>query len=124
MNKKRNTVILIVILVLAALGGIAAQRTFLKKEGTYGIVQSYGTEIARMDLSEDAELTVGDETGGYNKIRVEDGFIRVVSADCPDLICVRSQKIQNAGEVIACLPHELIITIEAPDGEGADVIAW
>ena len=111
-KKKRNTIILSVLILAAALGGILAQRVFLSRDGGYAIVQSYGEELTRLPLSKDTELMVGDAKIGYNRIRVENGMVFVEEADCPDKICVREGRKQNTGEVIACLPHELIIVVE------------
>lgn len=56
------------------------------------------------------------ETGrGKNIITVENGAIAVVDADCPARVCVRQGPISRPGEVIACLPHRLLIEVrEAP----------
>ena len=54
---------------------------------------------------------------------VEDGAVSVTEADCADKICVHEGKISRTGEVIACLPHELIITVQGA-GEDTDAYAW
>lgn len=124
MNKKRNTIIFVVFILIAALGGVLAQRLFLQKTGSYAIVQVSGEVIARMPLSQNAELLVGEEDHGYNRVKTEGGFVFVEEADCPDKICVIEGKIQQTGEVIACLPHELIITVEIEGEEKLDGVAW
>ncbi len=49
---------------------------------------------------------------GENHIAVVNGAIHVEEADCPAKICVKSGAIKNVGEVIACLPHKLLIEIK------------
>lgn len=67
---------------------------------------------------------MGDEEKDYNIVEVKDGYVSVTEADCADLICVRTGKIQNQGDVIACLPHKLIIYIRSEEeSQEADVIA-
>ena len=48
----------------------------------------------------------------YNLIRVEQNTIAIIAADCPDKICVHTGAISQPGEIIACLPHKLIIEIK------------
>lgn len=58
-----------------------------------------------------------DEDGEYNLIKVEGDRIRIIDANCGDLNCVRQGWISKPGETpIACLPHNLFITVEASDG--------
>ncbi len=55
--------------------------------------------------------------GDYNVIEVSGDRIRMVETNCGDQICVQRGWISKAGETpIACLPHNLFITVEASDG--------
>ena len=54
---------------------------------------------------------------GTNRIRVEHGSIQVVSADCPDQVCVRQGAISGGYVAKACVPHGLVIDIVNPEGE-------
>lgn len=58
-----------------------------------------------------------DPDGDYNLIKVEGDRICIIEANCGDLACVRRGWISKPGETpIACLPHNLFITVEASDG--------
>ena len=46
-----------------------------------------------------------------NTIRVEQGKIAIIDADCADKICVNTGYISNSVIPIVCLPHRLSITI-------------
>lgn len=74
------------------------------------IVQD-GAVIRRVDL--DAVTETEDMTVPYgehsNTIRIAPGEIRMLSADCPDQICVKSGKLVEGGLPIVCLPHRLVI---------------
>jgi len=48
---------------------------------------------------------------GENTLRLENGAISVVDSDCPDHICQKTPAAKNPGDVIACVPHELLIEI-------------
>lgn len=124
MNQKRNTIILTAVLLAAALGGILVQRLFFHADGAYARVLLHGKEIARLSLEKDIVFTAGDKQEGYNRIEVSHGTVAVTEADCPDQICVREGAQKNSGAVIACLPHELIVIVEASGSRAPDAVAW
>lgn len=64
-----------------------------------------------LPLSKDTEFTVSTQYGN-NTIQIKDGSVKVISADCPDKICAHTKAAQKAGDIIVCLPHRLIITIQ------------
>ena len=114
-RQQRNTLLLAFVL-LAALGLVfLAQRLWFSGSGARAIVKANSQVILELDLSRPMEHWVGNDEG-RNLIVVEDGTVRVDQADCPDLVCVHTGAIQEEGEVIACLPHQLIVYI--PQGEG------
>lgn len=65
------------------------------------------------------EFSIQTSDGHFNKVYVETGSIRISSADCPDLICVRQGAITNSLLPITCLPHKLVITLK-PTDSGTD----
>ena len=69
-----------------------------------------GSLYRRVDLAQDATFTVESEHG-TNTIRVSEGRISVISADCPDQVCVASGAISGGAVPIICLPHRLEIRI-------------
>ena len=70
-----------------------------------------GELFRQVDLSKD-ETFVIDIEGHSNVIKVNNNSIAIVEADCPDKICVKSGAISNVGEVIACVPHKILIEIK------------
>ena len=116
-RKQRVTLILALILLTALAAAFLVWQQLMSQEGIKAVVQVGGQEKQELDLSKDREFWVGDSEIGRNLIRVEDGTVMVVQADCPDKICVLTGPISQEGEVIACLPHGVIIYI--PRGEEA-----
>ena len=49
---------------------------------------------------------------GSNTLLIDDESIAVISADCPDKVCVRAGRLTRPGDVAACLPHGLLIEIK------------
>lgn len=114
MGRRRNILILALVL-LTALAAFLIWRQLLSQEGAKAVVQLGGRERQEIDLSRDQEFWVGDPEIGRNLVRVEDGAVMVVQAECPDKICVHTGPISQEGEVIVCLPNGVIIYI--PQGE-------
>ena len=57
------------------------------------------------------DIHIQDEHG-ENTIRIEGETIAVIDADCPDLVCIKTGKAAKKGDVIACLPHKLLIEVK------------
>ena len=124
MKRKRNTVLFLIILFLIIGIGFLIQRYYLGKSGISAIIEQDGETVAELDLNKDTELVLNDGTGGSNTITVQNGHISVTEANCPDLVCVRTGAISQTGEVIACLPHKLIITISSDQTDSLDSLTW
>ncbi len=94
--------------VLLLAGLLALALWLFVPTGQVAVVRVNGTEIARVDLGEDGRTLVN----GTHTIVVENGAIRVESAPCPDLVCVKHLPVSRAGETIVCLPYGLTVTVE------------
>ena len=111
--KKLDFIIIAVLLVCA--GGLYFSGILRPgSEGAYAVVYVDGEEVKKYDLSKNTDDTV---TGinGTNQIRVQDGKISVVSADCRDQICVNHLP-------IICLPHKVVIEIENGGKNSIDAV--
>lgn len=63
-------------------------------------------------LEKQKEWKIYDKSGNYNLIEVLPGKIRIRDSDCHYKICVKEGWISQAGKILVCLPHKLIINIE------------
>lgn len=115
MGRKQRNILIAALVLLVALAAFFVRRQLLSQEGTKAVIQVGGQGSQELDLSRDQEFWVGDPEIGRNLIRVENGSVMVAQADCPDKICVHTGPISQEGEVIACLPHGVIVYI--PWGE-------
>ena len=77
------------------------------------------------DLADEQEIAIEQEDG-INRLKIENGSIHMVEADCPDQYCIRQGTISKERQTIVCLPHKIVVEIIA-DGEqqeaAPDVIA-
>lgn len=124
MNRKRNTFLFLAALLIVICAGFLIQNIFFGKAGATAVIEQDGETISELDLSKDTELVLDDGHGGSNTITVKNGTVAVTDANCPDLVCVHTGAISQTGEVIACLPHKLIITISEENHDALDAIVW
>ena len=124
MKRKRNTVLFLIILFLIIGIGFLIQRYYFGKSGISAIIEQDGETVAELNLNKNTEFVLNDGKGGSNTITVQNGHISVTEANCPDLVCVRTGAISQTGEVIACLPHKLIITISSDQTDSLDSLTW
>lgn len=82
-----------------------------------------GEVIREMPLNENGSFLAGSKEGDYNLVVVEDGKAYVAEANCANQICKNSKSISKSGEVIACIPHRLVVTIVSPEKE-VDAVAY
>ena len=68
-----------------------------------------------MMLDKDDSHTINLDTG--NVICVENGYVYMKSAKCPDGLCVKQGKIDKIGESIICLPHKVVVRLVKANNE-------
>lgn len=72
--------------------------------------------ILLSDISENRTFFIENPEGGINEIEIRPDGIGIISADCPDRLCVRQGFITDAKLPITCLPNRLVILLRpAPD---------
>ncbi len=75
------------------------------------------------NISENRSFIIESPDGGKNEIELRPGSIGIVSADCPDKLCVRQGFISDARLPITCLPNRLVILLRpALNGAESDSI--
>ena len=82
-----------------------------------------GNLVKTMPLKEgyQQEFRVGTEEK-YNIIKVENGNIRVVEANCPDQLCVRAGWISYMPQQIVCIPFRVVIKVVSANPSELDEI--
>ncbi len=104
--------IIIIVLLALLFGGLYLVQRHNARASQVAEIWVDGTLFKRIDLSQVKEaytLVVGDLEKGSNTILVEPGRIRVLEADCPDLLCEKQGWLPGGAGPIVCLPHKLII---------------
>lgn len=84
-----------------------------KTKYTADIFQN-GILIMSIPLNEETEsrvFTIKGENGCVNEVEVRPGSIGILSADCPDKLCVSQGFISDTRLPITCLPNRLVIQL-------------
>lgn len=115
--KKRDFILIGAILAVILIA--FAVMFLVKKDGAYVVVRVNGEEVAKYSLEDEGEYELN---GGTNILRIEDGKAYLISADCPDHLCVKQGKISKSGETITCLPNRLTVTVYGSDEGEVELI--
>lgn len=82
------------------------------------------------DVPESRSFTLKAADGGTNRIEIRSGSIGILSADCPDKLCVKQGFIKDSRLPITCLPNRLVIQLrpaqDSDDGktDEPDIITY
>lgn len=107
--KKKDLILICSVLVLAAAFWLVPRAVGLfgnSKEQKLRITVS-GEEYGSYSLEEDQVIKVGDT----NVCEIKDKKVSMLSADCPDQLCIHQRTIQLQGETIVCLPNKVVLEI-------------
>lgn len=121
---KKNDIILIGIILAIAAGVLYfVQRNKNAVEPDYVVVSVAGEETARYPLNKDATYEIEAHEGEVNVLQIKDGVATMTEANCSDQICVYQADISKNGEMIVCLPHQVIVYIESSEESANDAVS-
>lgn len=116
---KKGDIILTAALVLAALllGGFLL---FGQEQGQTAEVRING-EIYGTYMLDKAQTVTVDRGDVHFVLEIKDGSVRMLSAHCPDQLCVLQGAISKAGQSIVCLPQRVVVEIKGKNKD-TDII--
>ena len=117
--------ILIVFLVLMSGIGTIIYKQHVKSTHNFAVIKIDGKIIQTIDLNavkSRKEWLVYNKPGSYNLIEILTGKIRIKDANCLNKICVKEGWISQAGQILVCLPHKLIINIDGKNNTVDSVV--
>lgn len=114
--KKGDIIIFVVILLVfvGTFGLIKYRNSFIEKNSSKIYIDIYAHQelYKSIPLTTDSEEVIELKTSlGKNIIKIHDGGVEMIEADCPDSICESTGFINKIGDVIVCLPHEVLVEI-------------
>lgn len=133
-NYIKTAMMLVFLLLLLTLGSLLWIISFPPKKASgnrLANIYQNGKLIQSISLDEVSEVYTFTVTGTdncTNEIEVRPGCIGIISADCPDKLCVHMGFIDSSQLPVTCLPNHLVIQIteEAPAGDGfePDIVTY
>ena len=94
----------------------------LSETGALCVVIQTDREKTEYPLAEDRIIPVSS-CGCSLEVRIADGTVSVVSADCPDRLCEKSEPVSRPGQSIVCLPAHTVIRITGKEERhDADIV--
>jgi hypothetical protein len=118
---KKTDFVLIAVILLVAAGFYGLNFLHPSKEGAVAVVLIDGEEYGSYPLEQDATYDIVIN-GHTNTLQIKDGYADMISADCPDQLCVKQRKIHYENETIVCLPNKLVVEIRGGAENSVDAV--
>ena len=95
----------------------------MKSKGSTAVITLNGEVLYEIDLdSVEEPYTIEIRGECENTLYVKKGGIKVLSATCPDKVCVnRGLLSPQDPSPIVCLPNRLVIELKSSGNQGADI---
>lgn len=122
---KRSAFLIAFILVLALLCILWICTHTSKEAAITAHIYQNGELLESIDLTKVTDnytFTVTGDNDCYNEIEVRPGSIGILSASCPDKLCVHQGFIDSTLLPITCLPNRLVIQLR-PKEDPSDTTA-
>jgi hypothetical protein len=81
-------------------------------------------QTLNLDSCGDMSFTIYGDDGCFNTIQVQDGYIGITSASCPDKLCVHQGYINTSLLPITCLPNRVVIVVNGSEDAGTDILTY
>lgn len=111
---------IIFLILVASLAAIVLAKQN-KVESRYANIYQNGNLVRTLELEASGEVytfTIYGEHGEENTIEVRDGKIGMISANCPDHLCVDMGFISTGAMPVTCLPNNIVIEITGRQDAG------
>ena len=113
--KHKKDIIIIALALLAALALYLVSALTASDAVTTVVATVDGAEVLRRPLVMNADYEIPGKEGARNVIRVENGQVYMLEANCRDGLCIQQGRMKNTAKRIVCLPNGVVVSLE---GEG------
>ena len=113
--KYKKDIIIIALALLAALA-LYLVSSLTASDAVTTVVESVdGKEVLRRPLAMNKDYEIPGKEDAVNVIRVENGQVYMLEANCRDGLCIQQGRMKNTAKRIVCLPNGVVVSLE---GEG------
>lgn len=120
---KKKEVVMIIALLLISLVFLYIFNIDSNEEAKKVIEIQVGSQIyQRVAIkSNDFEKTIPIKSNlGLNVLKIYNGGVEMIEADCKNKVGINTGFISKAGEMIVCLPHQVLVQIKGADEKGGE----
>lgn len=109
------------IVCLVLLAAIVFFLLGLRRESAAHVAVSVGSaQVEKLPLSKDGTYPIG----GHLTVRVTNGRVQIEAADCPDRYCMRMGAIDSPGQMLVCLPNQIVVRIVGTGETEVDAVVY
>lgn len=90
------------------------------EHGAVAVIEVNGEHYHTIALTDEAQEIEIKTDRGYNVLRISDGGIEMIEADCPDQLCLGFGHIHRNRESIVCLPNRVFVEVTGSMNEGVE----
>lgn len=122
--KKVDMLIILIVLILS--GSYMLYVKHYLKDDTNVLkaeIQVNGKPYKTVHLEGKEQIITIENEHGKNVLKVHDGGIEMIEADCPDQVCTGMGFVNKTGGIIVCLPHKLAVEIKGEQKEEIDGVS-
>ena len=109
-NLKKADIYIIALTTLFAIGFYLTTLLMAQAPAALVVITVNGKEYQTIPLNQNKTVRIA-QNGHVNVMEVKDGKVRMLSADCPDKLCVKQGDIVATRQAIVCLPNRVVLTI-------------
>lgn len=117
---KKKDIILFIIVILITVISFGVKKYFELKTATNIEIYVDNSLYKKIPIDSNEEISI-KKNGHTNVIKIHDNGVEMISADCPDKVCVKTGFIDKTGESIVCLPNKISIKIVSNEDKEIDV---
>jgi hypothetical protein len=112
-----------VIFIFTALSIALLAGTGIARRSAWAVgIEVSGNEVLSLSRADDGVRQVEGPLG-LTEIEIRNGQVRVLSSSCPLKLCQRAGWIGAAGEMIVCLPNEVVVRLSGRPPRGIDALS-
>ena len=110
--KHKKDIIIIALALLAALALYLVANLTANDAVTTVVATVDGREVLRRPLVMNSDYEIPGKEGARNVIRVENGQVYMLEANCRDGLCIQQGRMKNTAKRIVCLPNGVVVSLE------------
>ena len=108
---KKSDMVLLACIFLVLLACVVLFQFFWRQAGGRVTVTVDGEVYGTYSLDDDRTVEIKADGKVTNVLEIHSGSTDIVSADCPDKLCVRQRAVSRRRETIVCLPNKVVVEV-------------